>query len=124
MSKPRSKLIDYKNTVFRTAYGYPTEVHFGRQAKHMPGQTNYDPTKSTITISIVEVQVLLEHHAGTGYRFRNSNKEIVDFGVTIGVYRPDNSDAPSATRFGIIHYSEHGAHIVPANPNQKPRRRR
>lgn len=42
MGKPRSKLIPYHKLKFPEVYGFTTEVHFGRQAKHMPGQPEYD----------------------------------------------------------------------------------
>lgn len=121
MSKPRSRLIDYKNTVYREVHGYTTEIHFGRQAKHMPGQPNFDSTKSPITISITAIQNLVEHRAGTGYFIPNSHKEIVDFATTIGMYYPVNGGRPLPTRYGTVHYSKHGAHVVPANPNQRGR---
>jgi hypothetical protein len=66
MSKPRSRLINYANRVARTVRGFSTAVHFGRQAKHMPGQPNHDPSKSTITMGIKELQEIVDLKAGTG----------------------------------------------------------
>lgn len=121
MSKPRSKLIDYKARVMRQVYGFTTEIHFGRQSKHLPGQPNFDPTKSTMTLSIQTIQILVEHHAGTG-RWEGANKETVDFGVVIGIFRGRNQPRGVATTRGTIHYSRAGAHVVPATPNPKKRK--
>lgn len=115
MSKARSKLIDYKGRELRTIRGFTTAIHFGRQAKHMPGQPNHDPTKSTITIALPELQDLLELKAGTG-RWHGANKEVVDFGTVIGAYKPQRGRPAVATTRGTIHYSKSGAHVVPAEP--------
>ncbi len=58
MSKPRSCLIARADHEFRTVRGFTTVLHFGKQAKHMPGQPNHDASKSTITVSITELQHL------------------------------------------------------------------
>ncbi|MGB7964112.1 MAG: polymorphic toxin type 50 domain-containing protein [Propionicimonas sp.] len=116
MSKPRSRLIGKTDSEFRTLRGYTTAIHFGKQAKHLPGQPNYDSSKSTITISIQELQRLVELKSGTGIR-RGTYREVVDFGTVIGLHR-DGPKAPgSPTTRGTIHYSKTGAHVVPAEPN-------
>lgn len=115
MSKARSRLIDYASREPRTVRGFTTAIHFGRQAKHLPGQPNHDPTKSMITMSLPELQDLLDHKAGTG-QWHGANKEAVDFGVVIGEYRSRRSTWGRPTRRGTIHYSRSGAHIVPAAP--------
>lgn len=117
MSKPRSKLINYAARDMRTVRGFTTALHFGRQAKHMPGQPNHDPAKSIVTVGIKELQRLVELKAGTG-RWRGTNKEVVDFGVRIGTYRRNTSDKGRATTKGTIHYAKAGAHVVPAAPTQ------
>lgn len=38
MSKPRSRLIARADHEFRNVRGLTTVLHFGKQAKHMPGQ--------------------------------------------------------------------------------------
>jgi hypothetical protein len=93
-------------------------IHFGRQAKHLPGQPNYDPSRSLITVSISELQDLVEYAAGTGTR-RGVSRETVDFGVLIGLYRDLLSGRLMATTWGTIHYSARGVHVVPADPNVK-----
>lgn len=115
MSKARSRLIDYASREPRTVRGFTTAIHFGRQAKHLPGQPNHDPTKSTITLSLPELQDLLDHKAGTG-QWHGANNEVVNFGVVIGIYRPQRGGHAIVTTRGAIHYSKSGAHVVPAEP--------
>lgn len=115
MSKPRSRLINYANRVARTVRGFSTNVHFGRQAKHMPGQPNHDPSRSTITMGIKELQEMVDLKAGTGTWYP-PNREIVDFGVVIGVHRDGRTGVARPTTRGTIHYSKAGAHVVPAQP--------
>lgn len=116
MSKPRSRLVGKADYAFRTVKGFTTVIHFGRQAKHLPGQSNYDPSRSTITIGIQQLQHLVELKAGTGTWF-TSGCEIVDFDVQIGTYRDRRSGKELPTTRGAIHYSSTGAHVVPAIPN-------
>lgn len=116
MSKPRSRLIGKADSAFRTVFGFTTAIHFGKQAKHLPGQSNYDSSKSTITIGIQELQRLVEQRAGTGRR-EGQSKEVVDFGAIIGLYRAKPNAPGVPTTRGTIHYSKTGAHVVPAGPN-------
>lgn len=118
MSKPRSRLIGKADMAFRTIFGFTTAIHFGKQAKHLPGQSNHDTSKSTITIGIQELQRLVEMKAGTGRRLEGKNKEIVDFGTTIGIYRATPNAPGVPTPLGTILYSKPGAHVVPARPSQ------
>lgn len=115
MSKSRSRLFPYSDRSLRTVRGFTTAIHFGRQAKHMPGQPNHEPSKSTITVSLPRLQELVESKGGTG-NWRGKNKEVVDFGVTIGTYRKPGSGSSISTSWGTIHYSKSGAHVVPAKP--------
>ncbi|MGJ9509996.1 MULTISPECIES: polymorphic toxin type 50 domain-containing protein [Actinotignum] len=120
MGKPRSKLIPYHKLKFPEIYGFTTEVHFGRQAKHMPGQPEYDPSRSPVTVDILTIQRLVLRHAGRGtLRGKTSNKETVNFGVIIGNYRSPNSTRSVPTTWVNIHYSKTGAHIVPATPREE-----
>ncbi len=115
MSKSRSRLFPYADRTLRTVRGFTTAIHFGRQAKHMPGQPNHDPTKSTITVSLPRLQQLVEEKAGTG-QWRGANREIVDFGVTIGTFTDPRTGVTSVTSRGTIHYSKAGSHVVPTSP--------
>ena len=123
MSKPRSRLVGKADHEFCTVKGFTTVIHFGKQAKHLPGQPNYDPSRSTITIGIQKLQDLVERKAGTGAWF-SSGHEVVDFGVSIGIFhdRPTGLDHP--TTRGTIHYSKTGAHVVPADPRTPLRKGR
>lgn len=120
MSKSRSRLFPYADRSLRTVRGFTTAIHFGRQAKHMPGQPNRDPSKSTITVPLPRLQALVESKGGTGF-WRGKNKEVVDFGVTIGIYRNSGNGSSISTSWGTVHYSKSGAHVVPAKP--RPSRR-
>ncbi len=115
MSKPRSKLTDYKTREFREVRGFTTAIHFGKQEKHLPGRPGYDPSKSSMSIGIREIQRLVEDMAGNG-RWEGANKEVIDFGVEIGVHRTREPGSGLPTTRGTIHYSKTGAHIVPAVP--------
>ncbi|EPD26553.1 polymorphic toxin type 50 domain-containing protein [Actinotignum timonense] len=112
MGKPRSKLIPYHKLKFREVYGFTTEIHFGTQAKHMPGQPEYEPHRSAVTLDIVTIQKLVLRHAGYGSRLpNNSNKEVVDFGVVIGIYRSRHQKLGNrqlgqiSTIQGVVHTS-------------------
>ncbi len=120
MGKPRSKLIPYHKLKFREVYGFTTEIHFGRQAKHMPGQPEYDPSRSPVTVDILTIQRLVLRYAGDGKRYESSpNKEIVNFEQVIGMYRYSSSDPGLPTTWATIHYSQNGAHLVPADPRRR-----
>lgn len=121
MSKPRSRLIGKADREFSTVRGYTAALHFGKQAKHMRGQPNHDESKSTITVSIQELQELVERKAGSG-TWRQPNREVVDFKVVIGIYRNPETGYSGPTTRGTIHYSKTGAHVVPAHPLKGNRR--
>jgi len=46
-----------------------------------------------------------------------NNKAIVNFNTNIGTYY-QGGNLIGPTKYGIIHFSKAGAHIVPANPIQ------
>jgi hypothetical protein len=118
MSKPRSRLIARADHEFRNVRGLTTVLHFGKQAKHMPGQPNHDASKSTITLSIMELQHLVELNAGTGTWYP-PNREVVDFGVVIGMHRNSKTGHARPSTRGTIHYSKTGAHVVPTTPDKE-----
>lgn len=117
MSKPRSRLIGKADHEFGTVRGFTVALHFGKQAKHLSGQPNHDPSKSTIAVSIVELQRLVERRAGTG-TWHPPNREVIDFGIVVGVFRDPKTGRGRPTTRGTIHYSKTGAHVVPAQPNK------
>ena len=118
MSKPRSMLVGKPDHAFRTVRGFTTVLHFGKQAKHMRGQPNHDATKSEITVSITELQNLVELRAGSGIWNRQGTRETIDFGVVIGVHRDGRTGNSTPSSWATIHYSKSGAHVVPANPDR------
>jgi hypothetical protein len=111
-------LIGKADHDFRTVHGFTTAIHFGKQAKHLPGQPNHDSSKSTITIGIKELQRLVEARAGTGH-WQGQYKEVVDFGTVIGKRRDPRTERLTDTTRGTIHYSKTGVHVVPTDPNPK-----
>lgn len=118
MSKPRSRLIAKADHEFRTVKGFTTVLHFGKQVKHLPGQPNHDASKSTITVSILELQHLVELKAGTGI-WHPPNREVINFGIVIGVFSDPKTGRGRPTTRGTIHYSKTGAHVVPAQPDKE-----
>ena len=118
MSKRRSRLINYHTVKYRTVAGFTTEIHFGKQAKHLEGAREQIVGRSPITVGIVRIQDLVAKFAGTG-RWLGKNKERVDFREIIGKYiDPQNGNAVETT-WGTIHYSKTGAHVVPARRKDK-----
>jgi len=91
-----------------------TTIHPGQQGKHVPGDNNFIPGRSTLNTNIDPQQLLNGVHGGqysvvgTGSR----GQPVVDFGKPIGV------DAATGlpTQYGTIHSGKNGAHIVPTNP--------
>ncbi len=95
---------------------FPTTIHTGKQGKHIPNHNNYQPGKSILTVSIMEIQDLVIRHSGKGTKI-NDNKERVDFGKIIGKYVDPKTGQHLNTTNGIIHYSKNGTHVVPSTPN-------
>lgn len=96
---------------------FPKKLNPDKQGKHIPGHKNYQSGKSRLTIGMSEASNLVAQFSGKGTAITN-NKERVDFGKTIGVYKDPVSKAGIPTSIGIIHYSKTGAHIVPARPKE------
>lgn len=117
MSKPRSNLYDYSKKESREVRGFTTEVHYGKQIKHIPGSEGYDPSKSPITLEYIEIQPLIDRKAGTGHWY-DPNREVIDFGQIIGFSEDDNGDFTIPTTRGTIHYSKTGCHLVPTRPKE------
>ena len=103
--------------------GPPVRLHEGQQGKHVEGSNNYIPARSTLTGN---PKALLQEFAGRGQQVgrvqvgKAGSKEVFDAGKTIGIFRTEAGLSAPTTR-GMIHYSNKGAHIVPAAPrNWKP----
>ncbi|MGG1598045.1 polymorphic toxin type 50 domain-containing protein [Paenibacillus naphthalenovorans] len=94
------------------------KVHEGQQGKHIRGHNNYIEGRSYLTISMDEVQKLINRYAGTGeIRFTRKGewdqKEIIITDDEVGVYI-DQSTMQEYKPDGFkIHYGKKGVHIVP-----------
>lgn len=108
-------IIDNKEINSPDFYSMPKNIEKDKQGKHIEGHKNYKKGKSTITISLSELQQLSNRFSGKGERI-GTNKERVDFGKTIGYYVDPNTGKKHATSIGIIHHSKKGTHIVPSRP--------
>jgi putative RNase toxin 50 of polymorphic toxin system len=102
-----------------TPSGQSVRLREGQQGKHVEGSNSYIPTRSTLTAN---PRALLERFAGRGRQIGRKpvgtagSKEVFDAGKQIiGIYRTQAGRSAPTTR-GIIHYSNKGAHIVPAAP--------
>lgn len=112
--------VSYAKDGTKLVNGFPAKVQEGKQGKHIPGHKNYQPGKSTLSITVSEADELIKEKGGTGKLVApNSNKERVDFGIQIGTYKNPKTGEALPTTKGIIHYSKTGAHIVPSNPNSE-----
>lgn len=96
-----------------------TNIHSGKQGKHIKGHNNYIPGRSYLTISETEVQELVRKYAGSGWIRRDHadrwvHKEIVTADHIIGVVVNPDTGVEEETRKFVIHYAGNGVHIVPA----------
>ena len=99
---------------------YNLNIHEGSQGKHILGHNNYIEGRSYLTISIEEVQELINKYAGTGKMLRTvngnwRNQEIIKSSDKIvGVDINNLTGECYETSFFKIHYSKNkGVHIVP-----------
>lgn len=106
-----------KGTIKSNLDDFPKKLRKDRQGRHIPGNENYNPEKSELTISMSEAETLLKAYGGHGSNIGN-NKERVNFERVIGYYKDPLTGKKIPTTMGIIHYSKNGAHIVPARPKE------
>ncbi|CCB90770.1 hypothetical protein WCH_BS10280, partial [Waddlia chondrophila 2032/99] len=107
----------------RSKFFEESKIHWGRQNKHVPGSNNYDPAKKRSIWTHPDADGLLKKCAGTGNSKQGifgqpGYKEVVDFKENIGIWQNLKGESLPTTK-GTIHYSNHGAHIVPAHPESK-----
>lgn len=100
---------------------FTTEIHFGKQRKHLTYSRGFIKGKSQITVDIVTLQSLVEQKAGTGH-WENDRKETVNPGQIIGSYHNEKTGTDTPTSWVTIHYSTTGLHVVPADPNHPKRK--
>lgn len=86
-----------------------------KQGRHIVGNRYYISGRSIFAGTIETAQTLLNEYAGTG-EMLGGYKERVNFGRVIGKYVDPATGTQTDTTMGIIHYSNTGAHIVPARP--------
>lgn len=95
---------------------YPLEINIEKQARHMAGTET--PGRSVITVSIEELQAIINANAGSGKIIFSKDfttwksTEIVDAGKEIGYTVNKNGDIIT-TKNIKIHYSKSGTHAVP-----------
>lgn len=97
---------------------YPGYINVNKQRKHIPNTPEYIPGRSIFQGTVDDATVLFYRNAGMGVRV-DAYKERISAPEYIGIYiKNDGSGTPAAypTRNAIIHYSNTGAHIVPAAP--------
>lgn len=102
--------------VFLSIGKYDTGIKIGKQNVHISGTKEFVPGKSTITVSLTELQNLVNDKAGTGSIIGKTTKEKVDFGKVIGKWKDQVSDEEKDTTKGMIIYSKNGTHVVPLRP--------
>lgn len=96
------------------------KINIDKQNKHVFGAHNYQPGRSIFDHP--DPQRLLDKFAGTGRPLGNrapgycGYREQVNFGEYIGYHVNDKTGFKTLTTWGDIHYSNTGAHIVPAYP--------
>ena len=101
--------------------GYEAKLDIGQQRKHIPGTNEYKTAanngkrRSIMYGTESDIQELLNDFSGKGKPV-NANKERVDFGRVIGQYCDPETQQLFDTTIGMIHYGNHGAHIIPARP--------
>lgn len=97
-------------------FGRSLTVDAVKQSRHILG-TGYQIGKSILTHP--DPQKLINEFAGTGQKLFNQGwlqKEVVDFGQTIGRYIETSTGKALETTRGTIHYGKSGSHLVPAPP--------
>ncbi len=115
---------------------FPTEIHKGRQNKHIAGTHEYTQYvdqmyktgrygPSRITISTGDIAELIEKYRGLGILLRDKsgkwrNIELITVHPDkIGVAVNDRTGAETDTPVFCIHYSKDGVHISPDYPSKK-----
>lgn len=110
----------YKNTELQNKIRneYNLKIQEGKQGKHIIGHNNYKDGRSYLTISISEVQELVNKYAGTGDINRDKkgvwkHTETVSIDRIIGVDIDNRTGQKYETDTFKIHYSKNGTHVVP-----------
>ncbi|MBQ6470342.1 MAG: DUF4417 domain-containing protein [Victivallales bacterium] len=99
----------------RTVRGFTTKINAEKQMKHIPGSPYFMPGRSIFLGTMEDAQKLINEFAGTG-EWIEPNRERIHFSRVIGKYVNYLNEKQTETTIGILHYSQSGTHIVPANP--------
>ncbi|MES2345802.1 MAG: polymorphic toxin type 50 domain-containing protein [Chlamydiota bacterium] len=97
------------------------KLHNDSQGKHVRGHKNFDSTRCEWTHP--SPQEKIRELGGKGTRIQGKPgqpgfRERVDCQEVIGFYLEEESRKKTETTMAIIHYSNKGAHIVPARPKR------
>ncbi|MBM0342965.1 hypothetical protein EFT09_12675 [Staphylococcus pseudintermedius] len=109
------------------------ELNVEKQNRHQLGHQLYEDYKkknlqkgkaipSYTLLDNSELNSLMQQKAGKGYLLVDSegkwlNKEVIDFGKTVGKAYIDGKFI--ATKWGKVHYSKTGTHVVPRKEEDK-----
>ncbi|GKW46910.1 polymorphic toxin type 50 domain-containing protein [Planococcus sp. NCCP-2050] len=98
-----------------TGVSFPKSINIQKQNAHIAGTYEHGrvPTNSVIGGNLDFARHLLNTHGGTG-KWQNANKEVFIHSTNIGRTVNPQTGIATLTRKGTIHYSNTGAHIVPA----------
>lgn len=94
---------------------YPLNINPEKQKRHMEGTSTKG--RSVITVSMEELQEIVNRTAGSGVMSSNAKgewdkKEIIHAGTVLG-YTINEENVIIYTERGKIHYSKTGVHVVP-----------
>ena len=115
---------------------YPSQIHPGRQRKHIPGSSEYmqyvlklhqkgqfGPAR--LTISEADAQALVDKYRGTGILPRDKSGRWLQHELitvhpdAVGIAVNNMTGAEAETTTFKIHYSKDGTHVVPDYPSKK-----
>lgn len=96
-------------------------VNENKQARHDKSSPLYQEGKSYMTISMDEIQDIVNKYAGTGellYDEKDNwqNREVIKAKTPIGVSINQTTKKETGTNWITIHYSKTGVHVVPKFP--------
>lgn len=86
-------------------------MSYGKQGKHIKDHNNYIPGRSYLTVSMEELQKIVDEYAGTGLPQRDgenkwTHKELVKLDRIVGVNVDNITNEETPTSNIIIHYSK------------------
>lgn len=123
MKAAQNKTSTYPKNKPKVASGQTSKTHQiqkDKQNKHVPGNHNYEHGKSVFEHK--DPQGLVDKYAGTGKSMNSVTpgepgyREKVNFNEHIGYFVDKDTQTPTATTWGTIHYAKDGVHIVPTLP--------